>query len=93
MVNTNIILAIDVIEDIKEGVGGTLESIGDKIGKAIEGAVNGLGGALANAFEQAIIGVAKWAALGIIDNSYWICLSVAGIGFVLYLGGWKKGAK
>lgn len=52
--------------------------IGEKITEGIKGAV---------------VDVSKWVALGIIDNSYIICLGVAMVGLILYLGGWKKGAK
>lgn len=35
----------------------------------------------------------KWLGITIIDNSYNVCLVVAMIGLICYLGGYKKGAK
>lgn len=44
-------------------------------------------------FKTMAIDGAKWIGLLIIDNSHLICLGCAMGGLILYLGGYKKGAK
>lgn len=35
----------------------------------------------------------KWIVIGIIDNSYWICLFICLASLFLYIGGVKKAGK
>lgn len=51
--------------------------------------VNGI---VDNMKEKFIEGV-KWLSINIINSSYIICLSVAMVGLIFYLSGYKKGAK
>lgn len=53
-----------------------------------------------NAKNEMITGVkdwlisgVKWLSITIIDSSYVICLTVAMVGLIFYIAGYKKGAK
>lgn len=48
---------------------------------------------LASSFKEVWVDGAKWLAITIVDNSFWICLTVAMVGLIFYMGGNKKGAK
>ena len=43
--------------------------------------------------KENIIGLLEWIAIGIIDNSYWICLIVCMIALLLYICNFKKSLK
>ena len=43
--------------------------------------------------KDAILGLLKWISLGIIDNSYWICLIAGIIGLLMYIAGQRKAGK
>lgn len=43
--------------------------------------------------KQSIANLLKWIALGIINNSYWICLTTCLIALILYIAGQKKAGK
>ncbi|MBU3103019.1 hypothetical protein [Clostridium gasigenes] len=51
--------------------------------------VNGITEGLKTKFVEGF----KWLSITIIDSSYIICLSVAMVGLLFYLSGYKKGAK
>lgn len=61
----------------------------DGVTKAIDNAVN----TVTDRINAKLLESFKWLCLTIIDNSYNICLSVAMLGLICYLGGYKKGAK
>ncbi|WP_097034020.1 hypothetical protein [Clostridium tertium] len=46
-----------------------------------------------NTIKNIIIDTLKWIALGIIDNSYWICLFICLAALILYIAGQKKAGK
>lgn len=46
-----------------------------------------------NTIKNIIIGTLKWIALGMIDNSYWICLFICLAALILYIAGQKKAGK
>ena len=43
--------------------------------------------------KNSFIELGKWIALGIINNSYWICLVVCIAALILYIAGLKKAGK
>lgn len=43
--------------------------------------------------KNIIIDTLKWISLGIIDNSYWICLFICLAALILYIAGQKKAGK
>lgn len=55
--------------------------------------IENFGGWCLDGIKEAILGLLEWIALGIIDNSYWICLIIAMISLLLYIGGIKKSGK
>lgn len=81
------------VTDLKEGISNSVNGIGDNVKGAIDSALSGLGNAITTAIKESLVNVSKWIVLGVIDNSLWICLGFAMGGLVLYIGGWKKGAK
>lgn len=81
------------VTDLKEGITNSVNGIGDNVKGAIDNALSGLGNAITTAIKESVINVSKWIVLGIVDNSLWICLGFAMGGLVLYIGGYKKGAK
>lgn len=46
-----------------------------------------------NWIKENIISLLEWIAIGIIDNSYWICLIVCMIALILYICNFKKSLK
>lgn len=44
-------------------------------------------------FKDVCVDGVKWLAITIVNNSFWICLTVAMVGLIFYMGGNKKGAK
>lgn len=55
--------------------------------------IDSFGTWLLDGFKDAILGLLKWIALGIIDNSYWICLIAGIIGLLMYIAGQRKAGK
>lgn len=51
----------------------------------INGIVEGL--------KQSVINFLKWIGLGIINESYWICLVACLIALILYIAGQRKAGK
>ena len=43
--------------------------------------------------KNSIVSSVKWLSLVIIDSSYTICLTVAIVGLIFYIAGYKKAAK
>lgn len=48
---------------------------------------------IAEGMKYKVVEGCRWLSITLIDNSYGICLAVAMIGLICYLGGYKKGAK
>lgn len=43
--------------------------------------------------KQSVINFLKWIGLGIINSSYWICLTACLIALLLYIAGQRKAGK
>ncbi|MEG2289668.1 MAG: hypothetical protein RSC24_06840 [Clostridium sp.] len=59
----------------------------------IIGWIENFGNWMLDGVKEAILGLLEWIALGIIDNSYWICLLAGIIGLLLYIAGQKRAGK
>lgn len=49
--------------------------------------------AIVEGLKQSIINLLKWIGLGIINSSYWICLTACLLALILYIAGQKKAGK
>lgn len=49
--------------------------------------------AIVSALKTSILNFLKWIAMGIINSSYWICLTVCLIALILYIAGERKAGK
>lgn len=49
--------------------------------------------AIVEGLKQSAINLIKWVGLGIINSSYWICLTACLIALILYIAGQKKAGK
>ena len=65
----------------------------DKIVGGVENLREMLTSAIMEALKNSIVNFLKWIALGIIKNSYWICLTACLIALLLYIAGQKKAGK
>lgn len=59
----------------------------------LESLKNTIISAMEEGIKTAIIGTGRWALNGIIEASYPICLTIAIIAVILYIGGFKKAGK
>lgn len=55
--------------------------------------IDNFGSWMLDGLKDAILGLLEWIALGIIDNSYWICLTAGIIGLIMYIAGQRKAGK
>lgn len=55
--------------------------------------INNFSDWMLDGLKEAILGFLEWVALGIIDNSYWICLIVSIIALLMYISGQRKAGK
>lgn len=49
--------------------------------------------AIVEGLKQSTINLIKWIGLGIINGSYWICLTACLVALILYIAGQKKAGK
>lgn len=49
--------------------------------------------AIVEGIKQAVVNFLKWIGLGIINGSYWICLTACLIALILYIAGQRKAGK
>lgn len=49
--------------------------------------------AIVEGLKQTVTSFLKWIGLGIINSSYWICLTACLIALLLYIAGQKKAGK
>lgn len=55
--------------------------------------INNFGSWILEGLKDAILGLLEWIALGVIDNSYWICLGVGIVALIMYIAGQRKAGK
>ena len=65
----------------------------NKIQEYIDSAISNAKNEMMDGVKDWFINGAKWLSIQIIDSSHIICLTVAMVGLVFYLAGYKKGAK
>ena len=65
----------------------------EKIVGGVENLKEMMTSAIMDALKNSIVNFLKWFALGIIKNSYWICLIACLIALFLYIAGQKKAGK
>lgn len=49
--------------------------------------------AIVEGLKQSVANFFKWIGLGIINSSYWICLTACLVALILYIAGQKKAGK
>lgn len=49
--------------------------------------------AIVEGLKQSVANFLKWIGLGIINGSYWICLTACLVALILYIAGQKKAGK
>lgn len=49
--------------------------------------------AIVEGLKQSVVNFIKWIGLGIINGSYWICLTACLVALILYIAGQKKAGK
>lgn len=49
--------------------------------------------AIVEGLKQSVTNFLKWIGVGIINSSYWICLTVCLIALILYIAGQRKAGK
>ncbi|MDU7085940.1 MAG: hypothetical protein E6344_19825 [Clostridium sp.] len=49
--------------------------------------------AIVEGIKQSVLNFLKWIGLGIINGSYWICLTACLIALILYIAGQRKAGK
>lgn len=49
--------------------------------------------AIVEGLKQSVSNFLKWIGLGIINSSYWICLTACLLALILYIAGQKKAGK
>lgn len=49
--------------------------------------------AIVEGIKQSVLNFLKWIGLGIINGSYWICLTACLIALLLYISGQRKAGK
>lgn len=49
--------------------------------------------AIVEGLKQSAINLIKWVGLGIINGSYWICLTACLVALILYIAGQRKAGK
>lgn len=49
--------------------------------------------AIVEGLKQSVVKFIKWIGLGIINGSYWICLTACLVALILYIAGQKKAGK
>lgn len=49
--------------------------------------------AIVEGLKQSVSNFLKWIGLGIINSSYWVCLTACLLAFILYIAGQKKAGK
>lgn len=70
-----------------------MESIKLYIDQSIEGLKESIVTGIIEAIKNSLINLLKWIGIGIINNSYWVCLFVCVIALILYIGGQRKAGK
>ncbi|MGG7142503.1 hypothetical protein ACQPVP_03455 [Clostridium nigeriense] len=61
--------------------------------KLIEGLKTSIVTGILEGIKNGLINFVKWIGIGIINNSYWICLLVCIVSLILYIGGLRKSGK
>lgn len=49
--------------------------------------------AIVEGLKQSVTNFLKWIGLGVINGSYWICLTACLVALILYIAGQKKAGK
>lgn len=49
--------------------------------------------AIVEGLKQSVVNFIKWIGLGIINGSYWICLTACLVALILYIAGQRKASK
>lgn len=70
-----------------------MESIKLYIDQSIEGLKTSIVTGIIEGIKNSLINLLKWIGIGIINNSYWICLFVCIVSLILYIGGQRKAGK
>lgn len=65
----------------------------ESLKQSIDGLKTDIVNGIAEGIKNGIISFFKWVGLGIINNSYWICLMACLIALFMYLAGFKKAGK
>lgn len=55
--------------------------------------INNFGSWMLDGLKDAVVGLLEWVSLGIIDNSYWVCLIVGIVALIMYISGQRKAGK
>lgn len=70
-----------------------MESIKLYIDKSIEGLRTNIVTGILEGIKNGLINFFKWIGIGIINNSYWVCLFICITALILYIGGQRKAGK
>lgn len=81
------------MEPLFKPIGDVLQSGKDQVGAMIMGGLESSREAVLEWMKGIAGDFIKWILLGIINNSYWICLLICLIAFLFYMCGCKKAAK
>lgn len=63
------------------------------IDNSIEGLKTSIVTGILDGIKNSLINLFKWIGVGIINNSYWVCLFVCITSLIFYIGGQRKAAK
>ncbi|GAA0825165.1 hypothetical protein ABHA37_17425 [Clostridium tertium] len=70
-----------------------METIKMHIDKSFEGLKTSIVTGILEGIKNGLLNFFKWIGVGIINNSYWVCLFVCIAALILYIGGQRKAGK
>lgn len=70
-----------------------MEGITTYIDNSIEGLKTSIVTGILEGIKNSLLNFFKWVGIGIINNSYWVCLFVCIVALILYIGGQRKAGK